>query len=1123
MLQVPAGAAAAAVGEVDVETWRRDAAARRRKSAVLARLQVADEAPHDAAGVLLEEASSGDKTAPPEAGASAGEVRSPLQDTFQLAQAVLKEAYGYGDGSVDAEEGASAAAASSAAAAAAVGATQRFTAADVNDGDGDGGGGGDEPPKSKGGRTAAVATTALKLGATMAQKYGEYKAAKAAARPKADQCVMCVYTLERMQQLLAPVRQARDTDILGGRLGRPGHPLPGDNGVRLPTSAYAAAAANRRAMGGAAAGPAPRPVPPPPPPPSKTTTAAAVPAAAAAAPPAAAPAAAAAAPPAADAPPADATMRFRQLLDRGLGLDGGDAGAVPAMVPGTFAGTPWGTQAAPGNAEALPAYPYDAATHPPAPPLTPAPAMWDDGAASALDAAGPPLSPLNGATGGWDDGGVLLETGAAAGVPHHLLASYYATPPDGVTDAGGAPESALAALTAHLEALHGAVAAHAREHEEGEEAYLAAWRAAVGHTAGEWSGSTFSPAVLLETADDGNGGGDDYRNMRTGTALDGAAGAPLAQVATVASPPVPPAAEGEGADAAAPAPATGAAAEPALYRDFAGEDAVFGEHPAKPEDFLSQSMEAGEPAPKVRVAAFAAVPGTTPGAGSGTPAGAATAAVAGAAKTLLKPAAKGAAPAGKAAATAAAPAPASELSPADGAVVHGPWAGGGDVPTHSVGGGRSGMTTEDVWFGKAGYVAPGYAPAQGANMRRYAPAGAQAPLLAAADMANAALTGGEGNKAAERVFSREGLAGGAGYAGSAAASMPDVPLADAVAASSAPAAAPAKKLPWWKRLLGRKSRFADAGMGAGADADADADAEEAAVLLALAEGDDLPPLGGLVSSVVSKVASAVTAAAFPLPHSCRSEDAMCAQRMRQPSVMDLYRRQRRDMQRAAMNRALLSYSLALDMLCERDAAGIDGDENRDVDGGGARVEAGMAGYPHLAAETHSHYGYLDDDWAYLREQTQAGDNVGIGSLRHFALPECVPRSRHIQYAHSVLSHMLRPPPTHPPHHHCCSPLREFCPKIRAKLAIVVERFLHGYDEEEVCYALKMCTGESVRVRPPTSFVFVCVLPPPRATATTATATPSPPQVWHAGPPTTVMGNAMKTLGVAGKVGQDQRV
>jgi hypothetical protein len=45
----------------------------------------------------------------------------------------------------------------------------------------------------------------------------------------------------------------------------------------------------------------------------------------------------------------------------------------------------------------------------------------------------------------------------------------------------------------------------------------------------------------------------------------------------------------------------------------------------------------------------------------------------------------------------------------------------------------------------------------------------------------------------------------------------------------------------------------------------------------------------------------------------------------------------------------------------------------------------------------------------------------------------------------------------------CSPFRTFCPKIRAKLAIIVERFLHGYDEEEICYTLKMCTHKMVQV------------------------------------------------------------
>lgn len=38
--------------------------------------------------------------------------------------------------------------------------------------------------------------------------------------------------------------------------------------------------------------------------------------------------------------------------------------------------------------------------------------------------------------------------------------------------------------------------------------------------------------------------------------------------------------------------------------------------------------------------------------------------------------------------------------------------------------------------------------------------------------------------------------------------------------------------------------------------------------------------------------------------------------------------------------------------------------------------------------------------------------------------------------------------------------------MRSKLALVVERLLHGYDEEEICFALKMCSSEQVRVWEP---------------------------------------------------------
>jgi len=46
--------------------------------------------------------------------------------------------------------------------------------------------------------------------------------------------------------------------------------------------------------------------------------------------------------------------------------------------------------------------------------------------------------------------------------------------------------------------------------------------------------------------------------------------------------------------------------------------------------------------------------------------------------------------------------------------------------------------------------------------------------------------------------------------------------------------------------------------------------------------------------------------------------------------------------------------------------------------------------------------------------------------------------------------------------------------MRAKLAVIVDRLMHGYDEEEICYALRMCSWLHVRVwRPgkPTAMRF----------------------------------------------------
>jgi hypothetical protein len=54
----------------------------------------------------------------------------------------------------------------------------------------------------------------------------------------------------------------------------------------------------------------------------------------------------------------------------------------------------------------------------------------------------------------------------------------------------------------------------------------------------------------------------------------------------------------------------------------------------------------------------------------------------------------------------------------------------------------------------------------------------------------------------------------------------------------------------------------------------------------------------------------------PSPHS-RPGEVLCRQRNRQPSLPELYRRKRRQEHRSRFSKALLTYSLALDMLCER--------------------------------------------------------------------------------------------------------------------------------------------------------------------------------------------------------------
>jgi hypothetical protein len=157
-----------------------------------------------------------------------------------------------------------------------------------------------------------------------------------------------------------------------------------------------------------------------------------------------------------------------------------------------------------------------------------------------------------------------------------------------------------------------------------------------------------------------------------------------------------------------------------------------------------------------------------------------------------------------------------------------------------------------------------------------------------------------------------------------------------------------------------------------------------------AEGsaEGLPSLMGAVKAVAGAVAGAVGALAYPLPHSCRSGEALCAQRMRQPSLLDYYRRLRRDEQRAAMNRALVSYSLALDTVCARDTAGLDTDEARPAEGAARTPEEVMAGRPVLESESHrGSTGRFEDQWSYVQQRTRHGDVVGVGSLKHYNMPE----------------------------------------------------------------------------------------------------------------------------------------
>lgn len=155
------------------------------------------------------------------------------------------------------------------------------------------------------------------------------------------------------------------------------------------------------------------------------------------------------------------------------------------------------------------------------------------------------------------------------------------------------------------------------------------------------------------------------------------------------------------------------------------------------------------------------------------------------------------------------------------------------------------------------------------------------------------------------------------------------------------------------------------------------------------QGEGFPSISlGAIAGAVKAIAGSVGSLAYPLPHSCRSGEALCAQRMRQPSLLDYYRRLRRDEQRAAMNRALVSYSLALDTVCARDTAGLDTEEARPAEGAARTPEEVMAGRPVLESESHrGSTGRFEDQWSYVQQRTRHGDVVGVGSLKHYNMPE----------------------------------------------------------------------------------------------------------------------------------------
>jgi hypothetical protein len=949
-----------------------------------------------------------------------------------------------------------------------------------------------EPQRGAGGK---LLSSMLKTGATLAQKYGEYNAAKKAAQPQGDQCVMCIYTLEKMQQLITPADQTRDPSLLGGEVGKQGQFLGSSRGARVPVSfPRASAYKGKKALdpntrpwavetaGGFGSDPDlrvhpinqrhPRRLDARGPPnkfqmPSMDTVDPivdgdqrtpvddgfrAVPRAQPVAP-----------------ALAGASMRFREMLDAGMGHL---AGQLPA-APFTRADE----------------YPLDRTEHPPMPPLDAFPNAVD-GAAAVMGEAVPtdsthyapwigqrdasfwlqgPAEPASfletqsgrtTAEGAAPQGGMyasFLEMAAETGdVPAHLRGDWYSTPPT-VEPTAAQHAEALKLIYEQIGQIHAAM--EEQEQVFGDatpEEYMDAWLEAAGHTAGQFRASVFHPDMEVEEEEDVDeeGGGAEesapeaaflqteegtkqfpyaeapripdagITTMRTGTPLDGSSAAALSNVAferTEVVPDIQPSPAG----AVQPGPSDVKFPGNDLYRDFAGEDAVFGMHPDNAVQNIGPGIEAGSPV-MVKFPVGAVQPGAP-----GSPA-----APVAAPPPPAAPAAKGApVAAGKGAP--AAPVARQEAW-AEGGLEQGPWAGGGDVPTHS--NGRSGMTTEDVWFGKVGYIAPGDVPDENANMRRVLPQ--QAPdraMVAAADIANEALRDpkGVGNKAVERVFSREGLRAGPHYddalvpevalkdKGAALGIIPAAPtpvvavagatattgVAGVTSGASSLASGAMKGLPSTSSLssLGGFPRLADGEQSADGDEleavlleEGSARAGEGDAVEAQAGDQDngspslLSKLGGssggsgllsMVKNVASTVMGAKSGTLYPLPHNCADGETLCIQRMRQPSVLDLYRRKRRDEQRAAMNRALLTYSLALDTICERDSEGIDTNEARDIDGKGMRPEEQMAGYPHLNSEKHRRFGYFEDEWSYLNVQTQFGDKVGVGSLHHYHLPE----------------------------------------------------------------------------------------------------------------------------------------